>query len=162
MRLSIRAITLSDICTAESSKITKEAWNLTGSNGLREDLEGWPRSPPKFTKQQKKKWQNALWTVFGKNWFDLDSRYVYSDYRLGNWTERDPKNKWKCFHSTLHNRLYIKEGSIWRVYRSNNTRNMRSGRYTHDDDFEIELPDHANKIATYERLSSQNVYLVCF
>ena len=43
MRLSIRAITLSDICTAESSRITKEAWNLTGSNGLREDLEGWPR-----------------------------------------------------------------------------------------------------------------------
>ena len=60
MRLSIKAITLSDICTAESSKITKEAWNLTGSNGLREDLEGWPRNPPKFTKKQKKTWKDAL------------------------------------------------------------------------------------------------------
>ena len=162
MRLSIKAITLSDICTAESSKITKEAWNLTGSNGLREDLEGWPRNPPKFTKKQKKTWKDALWKVFGKNWFAQDSRYVHSDYRLGKWIEQDPKRKWKSFYSSYHNRLYIKEGSIWKVYRSNNTRSMRSGRYTLDDDFELELPIHANKIATYERLSSQSVYLVCF
>ena len=51
MRMSIKAISLSDICTTDGKFFTYNAWNLIGSNGLREDYD-WPRNPGKFTDAQ--------------------------------------------------------------------------------------------------------------
>ena len=132
MRMSIHAMTMSDICDAASERITKEAWELTGSNGLREDLKGWPRNPPKFTKSQKELWKNTLMKVFGRRYVDRDSRSIAYNYRVGNWLERSTKSKYKTFHSVRENRLYLKENNYWRVYRSDNPRTMRigNGRYT--------------------------------
>ena len=55
MRMSIKAITLSDICTPDGHFFTSNAWNLKESNGLREDYD-WPRKPPAFTDAQIKCW----------------------------------------------------------------------------------------------------------
>ena len=65
MRMSIKAITLSDICDADGWNFISRAWLLQGSNGLREDHE-WPRNLPNFTNNQKKLWQKSLKSVFGR------------------------------------------------------------------------------------------------
>ena len=87
------------------------------------------------------------------------------NYRVGNWIDREPKNKYKSFYSPHHDRLYLKENNYWRVYRSDNPRIIMrtgNGRYTRDDDTYDELPLHAKKVATYERISQQAVRLKCF
>lgn len=63
MHPSIKAITLSDSCTAEGRTTTFQAWTLTSSNELREDYD-WPRVPTKFSEAQIKIWQQALAKTF--------------------------------------------------------------------------------------------------
>ena len=71
MRMSIKAVTISDIATPNGRRITFDAWNLIGSNKLRSEYD-WPRRPPNltnlstnFTEQQKDIWRNDLHKTFG-------------------------------------------------------------------------------------------------
>lgn len=94
---------------------------------------------------------------------ERDSRSIEHNYRVGNWLDRESKNKYKTFHSVREDRLYLKENNYWRVYRSNNARATRIGniRFTRDDDTVEVLPPHANRIVTYERINQQDVRLIC-
>ena len=56
MRLSIEAVTLSDIVTPDGRRLTSRAWKLYGSNDLRTSMD-WPRKPPSFTTSQLELWQ---------------------------------------------------------------------------------------------------------
>ena len=47
MRSSIKAVTLSDICTPQGRSITQQSWILSASNRLREDYD-WPRTTNGF------------------------------------------------------------------------------------------------------------------
>ena len=51
MRMHVKAATVSDIATSDGKFISYNAWNLIGSNNLREDLD-WPRQLPEFTRSQ--------------------------------------------------------------------------------------------------------------
>ena len=82
MRMSIKASTLSDICTAEGRSITNQAWSLINSNGLREDYD-WPRKPNKFSTDQIKIWQRALAKTFLRAYEPSDSRRLKISFILG-------------------------------------------------------------------------------
>jgi len=48
MRMSIKVISLSDICTVDGKTFTYNAWNLIDNNGLCNEYD-WPRKPEQFT-----------------------------------------------------------------------------------------------------------------
>ena len=92
MRMSIHAITLSDICTTDGDKFTKNAWDLKGSNGLRDNYQ-WPRPPPHFSKKQIELWQQSLYKVFGRKFMEPRFRNIHQDFRTGSWIHHDTKEK---------------------------------------------------------------------
>ena len=63
MRMSIKALTLADIATADGKYISTQAWNLISSNKLRDHYD-WPRKPPNFSRNQIKVWQDAIRQTF--------------------------------------------------------------------------------------------------
>ena len=65
MRMSIQAISLTDIVTSNGFKIFQNTFLLVASNGLQKEGFEWPNSPPKFTKKQVECWQKALQATFG-------------------------------------------------------------------------------------------------
>ena len=157
MRMSIHAITLSDICTTDGNQFTKNAWDLKGSNGLRDDYI-FPRSPPHFSKKQIKLWQKSLYKVFGRKYVEPRFRNIHQNFRTGSWIHHDTKEKWKGRYSTIEDRLYIKEGHRWRAYRS--FRNTRRSRFYKTEFIYTNLVESATSIATYyEGTTTESVML---
>ena len=63
MRMSIKALTLADIATADGKHISSQAWNLISSNKLRDHYD-WPRKPPNFSQYQIDLWKDAICKTF--------------------------------------------------------------------------------------------------
>ena len=137
MRMSIKAVTLSDICNLEGTKITSRSWYLQGSHETQKN-QVWPRNPPKFTERQKKLWKDSLKAVFG-NSYAREDRQLHLNFWLGSWTSTKIRDEWECFYSVSVNRIYVREKDQWRLYRSNNTR--RSKKFTKTDNLYDEIPD---------------------
>ena len=97
MRMSIKAVTLSDICNPEGTKITSRSWHLQGSHETQKN-QIWPRNPPKFTERQKKLWQDSIKAVFG-NSYAREDRQLHLNFWLGSWTNTKILDEWECFYS---------------------------------------------------------------
>ena len=84
LRMSIQAITVSDIATADGRSIRHSAWLLQSSNGLRSHFD-WPRAIP-ITASLKQLWHKALRRCF----LDLPnhptSRQLKCHLWVGAWT----------------------------------------------------------------------------
>ena len=93
MRMSIQAIFLADIVTSNGFKISKNAFLLLSSNGLRKEGFDWPNSPPKFTKKQVESWQKALQATFGVSHPIPSERTLKPSCRLSLWTKSDIYDK---------------------------------------------------------------------
>ena len=154
MRMSIKAITLSDICDANGWNFTSRAWLLQGSNGLREDYE-WPRNPPNFTNNQKKLWQKSLKSVFGRIYDQDSSKRIDYNLQPRGWINEESKNKWKCWYSVTENRLYMKEENRWRAYRSRQSTRFR--RFERTEFIYNELHPSASRSATYNHTPNPNI-----
>ena len=112
MRSSIKATTLSDICTAEGRSITFQAWTLTSSNELREDYD-WPRVPTEFSEAQIKIWQQALTKTFLQPHANNNNRRLKISSILGHRICSSVREKWKWFYSAYYESLYFKKANQW-------------------------------------------------
>ena len=92
MRMSIQAVTLSDIAMPRGLKINPNAWNLISSNGLRSKYD-WPRDLPSFTQNQIKIWQSALHRTFVVPSSGVQCRDIRTSCWLGNWTDKTVLSK---------------------------------------------------------------------
>ena len=109
MRLSIEAVSLSDIVTPDGRQITSQAWKLYGSNNLRTAMD-WPRNPPSFTTLQVKLWQKSLHGAFCQEVPSLTSRYLQNSCILGNWCCDKILTEWGYRVSTSGDTVYKKLG----------------------------------------------------
>ena len=82
MRMSIKAVTLSDICNVEGTTITSRSWLLQGSHETQKN-HVWPKNPPRFTDRQKKLWRESIKTVFG-NSYAREDRQLHVKFFLGS------------------------------------------------------------------------------
>ena len=147
--MSIKATTLSDICTAEGRTITNQAWTLVDSNNLREDYD-WPRQPNEFSPNQISIWQRALAKTFIRE-YEPNSRKLKIPFILGDWICPLVKNKWKWFYSNHEDSLYLKESTEWRRFRKIPTR-TRTERFVPTNERYSDLPATATRLATiYEK-----------
>lgn len=94
MQMSIRAMTLSDICMEEERSITNQAWTLVNSNEIREEYD-WSRKPNEFSSNQIIIWQQALTKTFIRTHkprgsrklkfsFVMETRFAYWYVQNGN------------------------------------------------------------------------------
>jgi hypothetical protein len=110
---------LADITDACGSQISLLAWA-----GKRDPRTGsyynWPRPPPSLSPEHWKLWQKAL-----SKGFIRTSRVLSRS--LGDWT-KSPPSRWQWHFSPSDNRIYAKEGLLWRLYpRSLSRTSLRRG-----------------------------------
>ena len=106
----LKAVTVSHIATSDCKSISYNAWNLIGSNSLRDDLD-WPRQPPIFNAKQQLFWRNSLRKTFCNYNGTVNERKPIYRYQVGKWTDRTVINKWTLFYSEHNSQLYIKVGN---------------------------------------------------
>lgn len=107
MRMSIKAITLSDICNLEGTKITSQSWYLQGSHETQKN-HVWSRNSPRFTERQKKLWRESIKTVFG-NSYAREERQLHVKFFLGPWTYKNIRDEWECFYSASKSIIFLKK-----------------------------------------------------
>jgi hypothetical protein len=121
-RMFLNVDTLSDIATANGSEITINAWE-----GQKEDRGGsqyqWPRTQRALSAEHWKLWRRTLTQMFLATG---PPRKLQE--KLHTWHKGLP-TKWKWYFSPEEDRLYAKEGLMWRVYRRHLVRTSpRQGR----------------------------------
>ena len=79
IRMSIQAVTVADIATADGRKISHNAWHALSSNHLRMAYD-WPRDPERFTKTHIEVWQRALQHTFLTRYANSVSRTLHHDF----------------------------------------------------------------------------------
>ena len=128
MRMSIWAISLADISTADRRRISADSWRLRQSNHLRDDLI-WPRKVQYFTEDQIKLWQTSLKQAFvWPNAPPSECRTIWDARILHHWIRPGFVSKWQYRYSTA-GVIYKKSISGWRVYLPRDGRDTRSQRF---------------------------------
>jgi hypothetical protein len=130
----LQVTTLSDIVEAGGSLISKLAWDGHRDKGTGSYYE-WPRSPSSLSRAHWTLWRRALEKCF-------TSRARTLSTPLGSWT-RAPPLKWQWHFSPREDRIYAKEGFLWRIYSRSLVRTSarRGGsRYLRSDEFLHEPP----------------------
>ena len=113
-RMFLHATTLSDIVTIDGKKIT-----INSRNGIHDDhgpLYQWPRTQTSLPMEHWNQWRRALDNVF---LISGNSRTLIQP--LLDWNNGGP-TKWKWYLQDEEDRLYAKEGLLWRVYRRHRRR----------------------------------------
>ena len=105
MRMSIHAISLSDITTLDGLMVSQNAFLLLSSNSLREGYD-WPPSPPKFSNQQKQLWKTAIQATFVTSHPNNNDRKLRPSARLGLWMDKSVQQKWTTFFSQEEELIY--------------------------------------------------------
>jgi hypothetical protein len=106
-RMFVQANTLADIVDAGGTVITQQAWEGKCNHRTGSVLE-WPRSPDRLPSAHWTLWKQALTSCF----LHRDRQLSQS---LGHWIKQPPQ-RWKWFFSHSEDRLYAKEGWLWRVH----------------------------------------------
>jgi hypothetical protein len=124
-RMLLHALTLSDIVTADGREISMNAWN-----GRKDEKDGklheWPRTQRGLPEEHWKQWRRVLDNSFLSN---RDARGLKEV--LLDWHDGTPRN-WKWYFCSAEDRLYAKEGLLWRVYCRHRSRTSpRQGRSTY-------------------------------
>ena len=116
IRMSVEAVTVADIATADGRKISHNAWHALSSNHLRTGY-NWPREPERFTKSQIEVWQRALKHTFLTRYANSASRTLHHNFQVHGWEDPTYLQKWKYFYSPIERRLYQRAGIGWKPYR---------------------------------------------
>ena len=119
-RLWLRAFSAADIATCDGRSISQNALNGVRSNGIR--ICDWPRRPPELSSTHWAAWKSALIRCYSRS---TGSRVLKE--RLGEWTTASVNQLWNDWFALEENRLYRKEGLLWRVWLSNGGRARRHG-----------------------------------
>ena len=82
--MHLKAVTSSDIASADGHSIAFNSWMAIKGNGLRENI-NWPQEPPIFSTAQVTKWQFALSKAFGVPHAHNSSRILRQEKRLALW-----------------------------------------------------------------------------
>ena len=150
-RMYLQVTTLADIVDAGGLLISLLSWE-----GRRDHRTGfyyeWPRSPPSLSRDHWELWRQALQKSFG-----LRSRTLTTP--LGKWT-RAPPSLWQWHYSPQEDRIYAKEGLLWRVYpRSLSRTSPRRGgcRYLRSDTF-VPVPPEDLRLAS---VIQQGLHYIC-
>ena len=97
--MTFKAIGLADIVTADGSAITRQAFLLKNSNGLRDSLD-WPKPPPsEWSTDFVNLWVPARKVCFVEPFCVLSSRSLLQAAHLQQWTGASVFDRWKCFYS---------------------------------------------------------------
>ena len=153
IRMSIQAVTITDIATADGRKITHNAWHALSSNHLRTGLD-WPRAPARFTKTQIEVWQRALKHTFLTRYANSAARTLHFDFQVHGWEDPTYLHKWKYFYSPSDRRLYQRAGIGWKPYRSVQG-NLRGQKFLPTEPtLAREKPATACHIATIRRVNA--------
>ena len=147
IRMSLHAISLSDITTSIRLAVSQNAFLLLSSNSLREDYE-WPLTPPSFSNKQKQLWQTALQAIFVVSHLNKNERKLRPSARLGLWTDTKVEQKWTTFFSQEEYRIYKRVGLRWLVYTSAGGCNARSQLYSKLNTSTLSLCPSANQLAS--------------
>ena len=84
MRMSIKAITVADIATADGLRLAHLSFLLVRSNGLRDEYD-WPRAPPdEWSASQVQFWQRALRKALLTEYGGLDTRVLKHSAKLSH------------------------------------------------------------------------------
>ena len=132
-RMFLQATTLADITDAGGTLISTLSWA-----GIRDHRTGYyyeyPRSPKSLSRDHWILWRQALQKSFAPR-----SRTL--SIPLGDWT-RAPPHRWQWHYCTQEDRIYAKEGLLWRIYpRSLSRTSPRRGgsRYLRSDSL-VQIP----------------------
>ena len=127
-RMFLRVISVSDLCTADLTKITNDAY-LGRLTRHRSHL-GWPRRPPSLPSPHWHLWQKALTKCF----LVPGSPQHALRINLGSWLHTATEH-WEWFFSPAETRLYRKEGILYRVFTRTvtNTRSSTPRYYNMQD-----------------------------
>jgi hypothetical protein len=109
-RMSVHAVTLSDIVSADGWEMTTNAWN-----GAREEQGGsqceWPRTQSSLSIEHWEQWRPALEKAFLSR---ATARSLKE--QLLKWMDGVPTH-WKWCFCPAEDRPHAKEGLLWRVHR---------------------------------------------
>ena len=123
-RMFLHAVTLSDIVTIDGKEIT-----INSQNGIKDDhgpLYQWPCTRPSLSIEHWNQWRRVLGEVF---LISGNSRVLNKP--LLEWKNGAP-TKWKWYLHAKEDRLYAKEGLLWRVYSRHRRRiSPRQGKSTY-------------------------------
>jgi hypothetical protein len=123
-RQALHVTTLADISSMDGVNILRWAWD--GKPGLRKlSSSGWPREP-KINRDGWTLWQQALGCLL------RSPRGLKLREPLGSWLTPPPPS-WKWFYSPSEERLYSRQGHLWRSFRK---RFRRTGLRNAGGDFE--------------------------
>ena len=147
MRLSIEAVSLSDIVTPDGRRITSRAWKLYGSNDLRTAMD-WPRKPPSFTSTQVQLWQKSLHSVFCQPVSALTSRYLRHSCILGYWRCEQTIQEWGYRAPISGDTVYKKLGDSWQLFVPFGNSPLRSQRFRPTETYLNNLPPTATALAS--------------
>ena len=107
-RQAIEVTTLADICSVDGTSISRWAWEGRADPGRTPGV-GWPRKP-RLTRGNWAQWQRALLPLL------RSARSLTLLQPLGTWLPPPPM-EWKWFFSPGENRLFSKQGHVWRSFR---------------------------------------------
>ena len=146
-RMFLHAVTLSDIASADGEEITSHAWN-----GIREDRGipqyQWPRTQKSLPKEHWKHWRSTIGQLF----LSRHTGRTLKD-RLLEWNEGEPRS-WKWYICKAEDRLYAREGLLWRAYRRHLGRTSpRQGqsKYSKTDQLDREAPEGLHLATTIRK-----------
>jgi hypothetical protein len=124
-RMFLHTLTLSDIVTADGLEISMNAWNgVQDDRG--ESQYQWPRIQNRLPDEHWKQWRRVLDNAFVSNGTERGLREP-----LLEWYDGAPIH-WKWYFCPAEDRLYAKEGLLWRVYCRHRSRiSPRQGRSTY-------------------------------
>jgi hypothetical protein len=108
-RMFLHAVTLADIASADGLEISLNAWNgIKDDSG--ESQYQWPRTQKSLSIKHWKQWRK----VIAKAFVSPGTQRELTDHLLA-WCDGKP-SKWKWYLGLEEDRLYAKEGLLWRVY----------------------------------------------
>jgi hypothetical protein len=136
-RMFLHVVTLSDIVSADGLQITMNAWNGSQDERGKSQYQ-WPRIQHALPNQQWEQWRRIIDRVFVLHGTPRSLREP-----LLSWHKGAPV-RWKWYFAPQEDRLYAKEGMLWRVYcrhRGHISHRERRAKYSKTEQMLREPPE---------------------
>jgi hypothetical protein len=150
-RMSLKAITLGDLCNADGKHISINSFQ--GKANLQRKA-GWPRKPPSLPTYFWNTWRKALTKLCLPN---SNNRRLINP--IGTWNP-NVKDQWIWFFSPSESRLFKKQGIIFSIYiKATHSRNRSSSSRYKRTALTCLAPPKDALLATIHKNNDQSVYL---